>query len=835
MIALGGCLIPAACGQPDMAAQIALNRQWAEQAFSATAAAPRRASSLAIAHEDVAGDTKVGRCAFGGPIRLGDRIYPRGVGVNSTSVLRLSLVKPAARLRAVIGLDRNVDGTAASVRFHVQVAGKDLLVTEIIRAGAPPREIDVPLGGATEVGLVVDDAGDGRGWDQGDWADARVVLEDGTEVWLDDLARQARWLPALPFSFVYGGKPSAQLLGAWQRTEAVEARDDGTVHKALTLSDPATGLQVKAVCTIYTDTPGADWTLHFTNTGAADTPVLEQIRPLDVTAEIGIGSEVMLHRLNGSQCQPDDWLPFDQAVAPGQKIEMSTANGRSSSISPFYDLEWGGGGVITAIGWSGQWTASVELRQGKLRSQAGMANLHLVLHPGETVRSPRILQLQWSGEPGAEGARNLFRQTMLAHIVPRANGRPTRPPIAYLSTSFYELNNSNEENVLSHLRATRGLGFEVFWLDAYWTGPSGFPDSMGNYGLPLESVEPRDRFPHGLASIGKAVREAGLGFLMWFEPERVAPGTRLAREHPQWVISPGGDGSGLLNLGLPAAREYMTAYLDAAIKEYGLAWLRIDYNIDPLGFWQHMDKRDGSRVGMTEIRYVEGLYRMWDDLRAANPGLRIDNCASGGRRIDLETCARATPLWRSDNTCDMVGDDPDVILNAALKNQLMSAGLNRYLPFSTVGQMGATPYLVRSGFNGGIAFAQDIRPPGYPRDLLRQAIAEGKRLRPYWLGEFYPLSEVTTSPRDWCVTQYHRPEAGDGIVVAFRRHRSPYSGYECRLRDILPQARYQVTQYHTYDPEPPALVRGADLAHLNVTVTDCPGSVLVEYKRVGDG
>ncbi len=40
---------------------------------------------------------------------------------------------------------------------------------------------------------------------------------------------------------------------------------------------------------------------------------------------------------------------------------------------------------------------------------------------------------------------------------------------------------------------------------------------------------------------------------------------------------------------------------------------------------------------MTEIRYVEGHYAMWDELRARHPGLWIDNCASGGRRIDLET------------------------------------------------------------------------------------------------------------------------------------------------------------------------------------------------------
>ena len=131
-------------------------------------------------------------------------------------------------------------------------------------------------------------------------------------------------------------------------------------------------------------------------------------------------------------------------------------------------------------------------------------------------------------------------------------------------------------------------------------------------------------------------------------------GTFLAKEHPEWVISPAGDGSGLFNLGIPAARRYMTDYLNAAIKAYKLSCLRIDYNIDPLEFWQFMDAKDPDRAGMTEMRYVEGLYRMWDDILEANPHLFIDNCASGGRRIDLETMSRSIPLWRSDNTCDML-------------------------------------------------------------------------------------------------------------------------------------------------------------------------------------
>jgi alpha-galactosidase len=634
-----------------------------------------------------------------------------------------------------------------------------------------------------------------------------------------------------PFSFTYGGRPSSKLIQGWKREIRDEKATANTLHRTLTLTDPETGLEVRAVAAIYTDCPGTDWTLYFTNRGTNETPVLEQVKAVDVVVAPGATNSVVLHRLRGSTCSPDDWQPFDLPLATGTRSEFGAVNGRSSADSPFFNVDWGNGGVITAVGWSGQWRGSVErVKDGTLRIHAGMEKLHLRLRPGETVRGPRVLQLYWLGGDQFHGC-NLFRQTMLGHIVPRINGQPVTPPIAHLSTSFYEMNGSTESNVLSHLEAVKGLGFEVFWLDAYWTR-DGFPAGMGHYGFPIQRAEPPDRFPHGLKAISDAVRQAGMGYLMWFEPERVHPGTALSKEHPEWVISPGNNGGGLLNLGIAEAREYMTRYLKAVIQDYGLACLRIDYNIDPLPFWEFLNSQAPDRVGIAEIRYVEGLYQMWDDLLKAYPRLFIDNCASGGRRIDLETCSRSIPLWRSDNTCDMVDLRPETIAQAAIKNQLMSAGLNRYVPFSTVGQMGATPYLFRSGFNAGIAFAEDCRPKEYPRDLLRQAIAEGKRLRKYYFGNFYPLSDVTLNPKDWCVTQYHRPTEADGMVVAFRRHQSPYASFVCALQEVEAAADYEVILSRGYEPATAVRMKGAQLRGLKVEIDEAPGSQVIEYKKV---
>lgn len=84
---------------------------------------------------------------------------------------------------------------------------------------------------------------------------------------------------------------------------------------------------------------------------------------------------------------------------------------------------------------------------------------------------------------------------------------------------------------------------------------------------------------------------------------------------------------------------------------------------------------------------------------------------------------RAINLWRTDATIQPLFDKN--YEQAALQSQVMTAGLSRFVPFTVSGQSGVAPYLFRSGFNAGISFCEDNRGEDYPRELLKQAIAEG--------------------------------------------------------------------------------------------------------------
>jgi alpha-galactosidase len=295
--------------------------------------------------------------------------------------------------------------------------------------------------------------------------------------------------------------------------------------------------------------------------------------------------------------------------------------------------------------------------------------------------------------------------------------------------------------------------------------------------------------------------------------------SRIGREHPEWVLR-SGDGDGLFNLGDPAAREWLTDYLSKCIEDWGIDIYRNDFNIDPLRFWQAADAPD--RQGMAEIRYIEGLYVMWDELLRRRPGLAIDNCASGGRRIDLETCSRSVPLWRSDTQC--CGKPMPVW------DQVQSAGLNLYVPLASGGVWDFDPYIYRSIAMTGMNLCMDTRLKDFQADKARRAIQEAKSLRPLYLGDYYPLTDINLDERHWIAWQFDRPDLGEGFAMYFRRSNSPYTSIDSGLHAINPKAKYEVT---IPDSSEKRRMTGSELARMHIEIDSAPASLLLRYKRVG--
>jgi alpha-galactosidase len=617
-----------------------------------------------------------------------------------------------------------------------------------------------------------------------DWASAAFLGHkspghqpaEGVELRQRDYEDRPSFLtPAPPFSFRYGANPSTALLKNWQIAAQVSETPARRVHD-LSWSDPKTGLRVSATITAFKRYPAVEWVLYFENLGTQDTPLIEGIQALDAQLSTGyLRKPLWLHQLVGDVRGERSFLPLETEVEAGKPITMSPAGGRSSNGAfPFFNLQYGEEGVIAAIGWSGQWQATLERSgAGPTRLRAGLEQTSLRLHPGEKIRTPRILLMPWKGDRLA--AHNRFRRLMLFEYVPRQNERPIQVPIALQCFDRYSRVRADWGTEAGQLRAARAahdLGCNTHWLDAAWF-EGGFPNGVGNW-----YCSPQ-KFPNGLKPVSDACHELGLKFLLWFEPERVIAGTQIAREHPDFVF--GGVKGGLFKLSDPTARRWLTELLSQRITEFGLDTYRNDFGLDPLGFWRQADSQD--RQGLTESRYVEGHYALWDELLARHPGLAIDNCAGGGRRIDLETCHRAVPLWRSDTSCRPGHAD---------WNQTQTYGLSLYLPLFAACAWTPSAWDVRSAATAGLICQFAFLDENFPLEAARAAIAEAKENQKYWYGDFYPLSACVLGPGALIAYQFHRSDLNAGIVLAFRRSECPCPVLQANLRGLDPEASYLV-------------------------------------------
>ena len=754
------------------------------------------------------------------PLRIGDRGFERGLGTHANSEIAATLPEGAVRFEAFAGIDNNHDtgGQRGSVVFIVDVDGAAAMQTPVLHGGDAPYHVTVDLpAGAQSLTLKTDTTADGPAHDQADWADARYILADGTAVWLDDGHHRPPMAPGqAPFSFRYADRNSRDFLADWER--AASSRDCGTYRLCTARwTDPATRLCVTAEIKVYQAHPAVDWVLSFENGGTADTPLIEDIQALDLTMHTGTAAlPVEFGHNRGDVFSEASFENATVKLEPGNSFALAPQGGRSSNGAfPFFDLRFGNNTVVGAIGWSGQWALSAVREDPEhLRLRAGMERTRLALHPGEKIRTPRILLLVNTAD--AATAHNRFRRLLLAEYLPKIDGQPVVPPVALQCFDRYYRKDpewATEAGQLDAAQNAAALGFDTHWLDAAWF-PKGFPTGVGSW-----FADPA-LFPNGLRPVGDLCHKNGIRFLLWFEPERVAPDTQIASEHPDFVH--GGEQGGLYRLDLPEARRWLTDTLSARIEEYGLDIYRNDFNMDPLEYWRKNDSP--GREGLTEIRYIEGLYAMWDELLARHPGLIIDNCSSGGRRIDLETCTRSIPLWRSDTNCFPGNAD---------WNPGHSIGISYYLPAHTATAWQPEPYAMRAAATAGLICQWDYRNPSFPAEQGRRFVEEARALSEYWYGDIYPMTLGMNGAGHWCAFQLDRPDLGEGAVYFFRRSQSPYTHFAVRLSALAPSAVYAL-EYLAEDGTVTLEERtGESLAKdgIEAVLAQMPASLIVRYAK----
>ncbi|TDC08318.1 alpha-galactosidase [Nonomuraea longispora] len=287
-------------------------------------------------------------------------------------------------------------------------------------------------------------------------------------------------------------------------------------------------------------------------------------------------------------------------------------------------------------GWSGNHLHHAErLPEGPALLAAGelLEPGEIVLAQGESYRTPRVF-FTWSGG-GLDDAGGRLHD----HL--RAEGPlPVRPvTLNNWEATYFD---HGLGRLLELAERAAAAGIERFVLDDGWfrhrrDDRAGLGDWYVDEGV----------WPDGLHPLADRVRELGMQFGLWFEPEMVNPDSDLAREHPDWILGhaermpPPQRNQQVLDVARPQAYAYLLERLDTLIGEYALDYIKWDHN---------RDIAEPVHAGVPGVHaQTEAAYRLIDELRRRHPGLEIESCSSGGARVDYGILARTDRVWTSDS------------------------------------------------------------------------------------------------------------------------------------------------------------------------------------------
>jgi alpha-galactosidase len=203
--------------------------------------------------------------------------------------------------------------------------------------------------------------------------------------------------------------------------------------------------------------------------------------------------------------------------------------------------------------------------------------------------------------------------------------------------------------------------------------------------------------------------------------------------------------------------------------------------------------------------------------------LVIDNCASGGRRIDFEMTRRSVLLWRSDSCWDSADYPRNV--------QAMTHGLSLWVPLHGLGSVATTDVALRSGMGSCVSFAINYRDPAAV-ESLRRFLARYLTVRHLFHTDYYPLTDWSTDPDHWLAFQYHSPDACEGILQAFRGGTSAEESITLKLKGLAPEDRFRVVQWDA--PETENVLSGKELTEVGIEIADGSGdrAVVYHYQKI---
>jgi len=371
------------------------------------------------------------------------------------------------------------------------------------------------------------------------------------------------------------------------------------------------------------------------------------------------------------------------------------------------------------LAWSGDqvsWTESQPDGTRVIGAAELLAPGEIVLQPSESYRTPEVFATYSDGGLDGVSAR-------LHEMIRSRQQHPVSPRPVVLNTWEAVYFDHDVTRLMELANVAAQVGVERFVLDDGWFG--GRRDDTSSLG---DWVVSPDVWPHGLTPLVEHVAGLGMQFGLWFEPEMINTDSDLFRAHPDWVLAPvdrlppAARHQQVLDVARPEAAEYLFNQIDSLVKQYRIHFIKWDHNRD-LVHAVHQG-RAGVHV------QTRALYRLIESLKAANPGLEIESCSSGGARVDLGILRHADRFWTSDCNDALERQHIQRWTQLLIPPELLGTHIGPPVAHTT-GRTHSLAFRAATAFFGHFGIEWDIaKIDAQELTALTVLIAEYKRLRP---------------------------------------------------------------------------------------------------------
>ena len=571
---------------------------------------------------------------------------------------------------------------------------------------------------------------------------------------------------------------------------------------SVTLRDPALDLEVELLYGVYESRDLITRAARITNTGAG-TLRLRKAASACLDLPFGDWDLIHFHGRHAMERQPER-VPVLHGVQSigSQRVESSHQHNPFVILCDRHATQDSGDCYGLMLVYSGSHLTQIERDQmDAVRVVTGIRDEDFTwtLGPGERFDTPQALLC--FRHDGLNALSQHYHRFLREALCRSRFSRAPRPVLLNNWEATYF--NFDREKILAIAKEAKELGAELFVLDDGWFGKRNDDrSSLGDWFVNEQKLA------GGLEPLIRGVKDLGLQFGLWVEPEMVSEDSELYRAHPDWALTvPGrlpslGRSQLALDLSRPEVSEWIYQTVAGLLRRYEIDYIKWDINRSLTDLYS--PALPAGQQGELAHRCTLGIYRVLERLTAEFPQVLFEGCAGGGGRFDAGMLAYFPQIWCSDDT------DP-------IERLTIQRGSSYGYPLSAMGahvsaspnhQTGRrTPLDTRAVVAMAGGFGYELDPGKLSEEEKERIRAQIARFRRYAdllrEGDYYRIGEEETAA-DYAAWQVVSRERDESLLSLVLTHpRANPAPLHLRFRGLDPEARYtlRLELFDAYAPE----------------------------------